>query len=137
MKSHKTRMTQIIHQKKKIHHSQLIVLVLVTLVESRLFYNRRQLDRKKPGQQYRSSSFAPKYNQGNDNYNSNRAPPKRNNRHVNLLDHRSHQPAGKRTKQGQSYQPQSGQSSRDSAPGDFEDYRRSYQNRLRSFTIDR
>lgn len=60
---------------------------------------------------------------------------KRNSRHVNLLDHRSQQPVGKKPKQGQPAQSQFGHSSHDSAPGEFVDNRRHY--RLRSFTADR
>lgn len=74
--------------------------------------------------------------------NNNNRPPqhreqykKRNNRHVNLLDHRSQQPQGKKHKQDQHTQLQSGHSSRNSVPGESDNYRRQYQNRLRSYTL--
>lgn len=56
---------------------------------------------------------------------------KRNNRHINTLDHRAQQPTHKKKKPVHS--PQSNPSRASRGNGDFDSYRRDYQNRLRSF----
>lgn len=99
------------------------------------FSHQRQQHHNHPNHNHQplsSRNLGPNRHQSNltsTHYKSNRQEDpnaKRNNRHVSSLDSRSYQPTGKRTRRTSNQH--------DNVPGDFTEYRRQYQNRLRGFT---